>query len=89
MAVVTTNSHDDFRARTIKALKISAQKIIDNAEEIVSAVDSDLGRTNTTIMITLPSASDTYDAPEIEVTQTYISRSTAAHLYGFEDMLND
>lgn len=86
---VATDSHENFRARTIKALKISAQKLIDNAEAIVSEVEPDFGRCNTTIMITLPSASDTYDAPEIEVTQTYISRSTVAHLYGFEDMLKE
>jgi len=82
-----TTSHENFRARTIKALKASAQKLIDNAEELVSAVDSDLGRVNTIITITLPSANDAYDAPEIEVSQTYISRSTVAYLHGFEDDL--
>lgn len=80
-----TTSHENFRARTIKALKVSAQKLIDNAEELVSAVDSDLGRVNTIITITLPSVNDAYDAPEIEVTQAYISRSTVACLHGFED----
>lgn len=80
-----TDHHENFRARTIKALKASAQKLIDNAEELVSAVDSDLGRVNTTITITLPSATDANDAPEIEVTQAYISRSTVAYLHGFED----
>lgn len=85
-----TNSHENFRARTIKALKASAQKLIDNAEELVSDVDSDLGRVNTIITITLPSATDANDAPEIEVSQTYISRSTVAYLHGFEDdLVND
>lgn len=87
---VATNSHENFRERTIKALKVSAQKIIDNAEVLVSAVEPDLGRASTVITITLPSANDAVDTmPEIEVSQTYYSRSTIAYLYGFEDMLKD
>lgn len=88
MATVN-DSHENFRERTIKALKVSAQKLIDNAEALISAVEPDLGRSSTVIMITLPSASDAYEAPEIEVNQTYISRSTVAHLYGLEDVLLD
>lgn len=81
--------HEDFRARTIQALKISAQKLIDNAEAIVSSVDPDLGRADTYISIRLPSANDRYSMPEIEISQTFVSRRATATLYGFEDMIDD
>lgn len=70
---MSTNATENF----VKRLKLAAQEVIDNAEDIVGKHDM---MSEVEVTLTVRSLRDTYD-PEIRVTKSFYSDNIRAYMY--------